>query len=73
VEVRQPAYATADVVRRYIEEIFFPTLEVNRQLPGCKDSLSIPFCDNWSVHCSDRLLREFGEKGVVVITDPSQT
>jgi hypothetical protein len=34
IEVRQPAYATAELVHRYITEVFFPALETNRPLSG---------------------------------------
>jgi hypothetical protein len=73
IEIRQPAYATADLFRRYIEEIFFPALAANREMPGCRDKLAILFCDNCSIHCSEILLREFAEKGVVVVTYPPHT
>jgi hypothetical protein len=59
IEVRQPAYATAELFYRYITEVFFLTLETNRQLPGCENRLCILFCDNCSIHCQDQLLKEF--------------
>jgi hypothetical protein len=73
VEVRQPAYATAELFHRYITEVFLPVLETNRQLPGCENKLCILFCDNCSIHCQDQLLKEFAERGVAVITYPPHT
>jgi hypothetical protein len=52
---------------RYIKEIFFPALEANRELRGCKEKPSISFCDNCSIHYSDHVLSEFAEQGGVVI------
>jgi hypothetical protein len=73
IEIRQPAYATADLFRRYIQEIFFPALAANREMPGCADKLALLFCDNCSVHCSEMILKEFAEQGVVVVTYPPHT
>jgi hypothetical protein len=36
IEVRKPAYSTAELFHPYITEVFFPALETNRQLPGWK-------------------------------------
>jgi hypothetical protein len=68
IEARQPADATAELFHRDITEVFFPALETNRQLPGCENKLCILFCDNGSIHCQDQLLKDFTERGVVVIT-----
>jgi hypothetical protein len=53
-----------------MEDIFFPALQRNRQLRGCKDKLCNFFCDNCSIHCTDQILKEFAEKGVAAITYP---
>jgi hypothetical protein len=45
IELKQPAYATAQLFHHYITEVFFPALETNRQLPGCENKLCILFCD----------------------------
>jgi hypothetical protein len=43
IEMRQPAYATAEPFHRYIREVFFPALETSRQLPSCENKLCILF------------------------------
>jgi hypothetical protein len=73
IEIKQPASATAELFHRYITEVFFPTLETNRQLPGCENKFCILFCDNCSIQCQDQLPKEFAERGVAVLTYPSHT
>jgi hypothetical protein len=68
LEIRRPAYATGELFARHIEEIFFPAVEANRQLPGCQDKLCLFFCDNCSIHCTESIPRTFAEKSVAVIT-----
>jgi hypothetical protein len=73
IEVRQPAYVTAELFHCYITEVFFSTLETNRQRTGCENKLCILFCDNCSIHCQDQLLKEFAESGAAVIIYPPHT
>jgi hypothetical protein len=73
IEIRQPADATGELFSRSLDEIFFPAVAANRELPGCSDMLCILFCDNCSIHCSDSILERFAEKGVALITYPPHT
>jgi hypothetical protein len=68
IEMRQPAYAKAELFHRYITEVFFQALETNQQLLGCENKLCILFCDNCSIHCQNQLLKEFAKRRVAVIT-----
>jgi hypothetical protein len=54
----------------YIRSVFIPTVESNRQLPGCSGKPAIRFSDNWLCHCSDETLRELALDRVLVITYP---
>jgi hypothetical protein len=73
IEVKQPAYVTAELFHRYITEVFFSALETNQQLRGCENMLCILFCGNCSIHCQDQLLKEFTESGVPFIIYSSHT
>jgi hypothetical protein len=41
MEIREPAYETAEVFRIYIETVFFPAIAANRKLPGCRNKPAI--------------------------------
>jgi hypothetical protein len=71
LEIRRLVYAAGELFARHIEEIFFPAVEANRQLPGCQDKLCLSFCDNCSIHGTESILRRFAEKGVAIITYPA--
>jgi hypothetical protein len=68
LEIRRPTYATGELFARHIEDIFFPAVEANRQLPCCQDKLCLFFGDNCSIDCIESILRRFAEKDVAVIT-----
>jgi hypothetical protein len=51
LEIREPAYATADIFRIYIETVFFSAIAANKKLPGCRNKPEILFCDNRACHC----------------------
>jgi hypothetical protein len=42
-------------------------------MAGWINKLAIRLCDNCSIHRPDDLLRDFSEKGIVVITYPPHT
>jgi hypothetical protein len=69
IAIREAAHATEELLYSYIICLFFPALQANKQLPGCLDMLVILFDGN----CSDQLLKEFAERGVVIITYPPHT
>jgi hypothetical protein len=73
MEIREPADATAKVFRRYIETVFFPVIDANRMLPGCRNRPVILFCDNCTCHCSGDILIEFARHGVLVLSYPPHT
>jgi hypothetical protein len=73
MEIREPAYATAEIFRRYIETVFFPGIAANRKLPGCRNKPAILFCDNCACHCSEDILIEFARHGVLVLSSPPDT
>jgi hypothetical protein len=73
MEIRERAYATAEIFRRYIETVFFPAIAANKKLPGCRNKLAIVFCDNCTCHCSEDILIEFAGHRVLVLSYPPQT
>jgi hypothetical protein len=73
MEIREPAYTTAEIFRRYIETVFFPAIAANRKLPGCGNKPAILFCNNWGCHCSEDILIEFARHGVLVVSYPPYT
>jgi hypothetical protein len=69
--MEQENFSRRELFCSCIEEIFFPAVATNRELPACGDKLCIFFCDNGSIHCSDPILERFAEKGDAVITYPT--
>jgi hypothetical protein len=69
-EIQPSPDVTAESFQEYIRTAFIPTVEHNRELPGCENKPAILFCDNCSCHCSDDVLKELAEQGILVITDP---
>jgi hypothetical protein len=67
MEIRQPAYATAEIFRRYAEAVAFPAIADNRNLHGRPDKPAILFCDNCATHCSRGLLIEFAQHGILLL------
>jgi hypothetical protein len=56
MEIRQPAYTTAEIFRRYGETVVFSAIADNWNLPDCLDKLTILSCGNCAAHCSRDLL-----------------
>jgi hypothetical protein len=73
MEIREPAYATAEIFRRYIEAVFFPAVAANRKLRGRRNKPATLFCDNCAYHCSEDTLIEFARHGVLVLSYPPHT
>jgi hypothetical protein len=73
MEIREPAYATAEIFRRYVETVLFPAIVANRKLPGCRNKPAILFCDNCASHCSEGRFIEFARHGVLVLSYPPHT
>jgi hypothetical protein len=70
MEIREPAYATAEIFRIYIETVFFSAIAANRKLPGCRNKRAISFCDNCACQYSEDILIEFAGQGVLVLSYP---
>jgi hypothetical protein len=62
VEIRRPSYATGELFARHLEEIFFPAVGANRQLPDCQDNPCLFFCDNCLLHCTSPILKGLQRK-----------
>jgi hypothetical protein len=73
MEIREPAYAAAEIFRRYIETVFFPVIAANRKLPGCRNKPAILFCDSCARRCSEDVLAEFARHGVLAPSYPPHT
>jgi hypothetical protein len=73
LEIRPSLYVDADLFRQYIQEMFLPAVATNRRLPGCNNKRAILFCDNYTCHCFEAILKELAENGAVVLTCPPHT
>jgi hypothetical protein len=73
LKIRLYSYVDADLFRKYIQEVFLPAVATNRRLPGCKNKHAILFCDNCVRHCSEEILKELAENGVLGLTYPPHT
>jgi hypothetical protein len=70
MEIRELAYATAEIFRISIETVFFPAIATNMKLPGCRNKPAMLFCDNCACHCSEDILIEFPRHGVLILSYP---
>jgi hypothetical protein len=50
-----------------------PSIGNNRKLSGCQGKPAIIFCDNCLCQCSDDILQELANHGIVLITYTSHT
>jgi hypothetical protein len=57
----------AELSREYIRTTFIPTVKHTHELPGCENKLAILFFDNCLCCCSDDILKEMAEHGILVI------
>jgi hypothetical protein len=73
MEIREPSYAFAEILCRYVKTVFFPAIAANRKLPGCRNKPAILFYDNCTCHCSEDILIEFARHGVLVLSYPAHT
>jgi hypothetical protein len=73
VEIAGSAYIMTDFFLQYLRDMPIPAVESNRRLPGCRNKPSILFCDNCRCHCSDEILKELANHGVLLITYPPHT
>jgi hypothetical protein len=73
VKILNSPYVTREVFLDYIRGVFIPAVESNRSMPGCQNKPAILFCDNCACHCSDDVMRELAERGILLITYPPHT
>jgi hypothetical protein len=73
IKIAQSPYITKELFLEYLREVVIPSIESNRDLPGCRGKPAIIFCDNCSCHCSEDILRELAHHGVLLITYPPHT
>jgi hypothetical protein len=73
MEIREPADATAEIFRRYVETVFLPAVVSNRKLPGCRNKPAISFYHNCPSPCSEDMLIEFARHGVLGLSYPPHT
>jgi hypothetical protein len=73
VEIASSPPVTQVIFNKYIDEVLISVVISNCGLPGCKDKLAIPFCDNRSAHCSDEVLGKLARCWILVITCPLHT
>jgi hypothetical protein len=70
IEIRPSPYVTAKLFKEYTRTVFIPTVEHNRELPGCENQPAILFRDNCLCHCSNDILKELAEYRILVIKYP---
>jgi hypothetical protein len=70
MEIRDSPCATKEAFFEYRQDVLVPTVESNRQRPGCQAKPAILFCDNCNSHCCDEVLQEVARHGILIITYP---
>jgi hypothetical protein len=73
IQIAPSPYITTDIFVHYLRDVLIPVVESNRRLPGCRKKPSILFCDNCRCHCSDEILQELANHGILVLTYPPHT
>lgn len=73
IVVQTSPYITTELFEQYVQDVFIPSLESNRRLPGCQAKPAILFLDNVRAHCSDRLMRQLARLRVLVVSYPPHT
>jgi hypothetical protein len=70
IKIQPSPYINKELFLEYLRDAFIPTVESNRQLPGCQGKPAILFCDNCSSHCSEDILKELSAHGILLLTYP---
>jgi hypothetical protein len=73
IKIVQSPYMTRDIFLEYIRNVLVPAVEHNRLIPGCLKKPALLFCDNCSCHCTDDVLKELAEHGILLLTYPPHT
>jgi hypothetical protein len=68
IRIAQSRYLTKRVFIEHMRDVVVPTVEANRDHPGCQAKPSIIFWKCSSGHCSDDVLQELANNGSLVIT-----
>jgi hypothetical protein len=70
IKIQPSPYLNKQPFFEYVHEVFLPAVESNREFTGCRGNPAILFCDNYSCHCSDEILRELASRGVLLMAYP---
>jgi hypothetical protein len=70
MKIQPSPYVTKEIFLEYVREVFLPTVEQKRLLPGCHGKPAILFCDNCTCHCSADVLQDLSSHGILLITYP---
>jgi hypothetical protein len=73
IQIAPSSYITTDIFLQYLRDVLIPVVESNRGLPGCRKKPSILFCDNCRCHCSDEILQELANHGILLLPYPPHT
>jgi hypothetical protein len=73
IAIQPSPYINTDLFEQYISDVFIPSLETNRKMPGCEGKPAILFLDNVRAHCSDRLMERLARFQVLVVSYPPHT
>jgi hypothetical protein len=67
IEIVQSPHMTRDIFLEYIRDVPIAAVENNRLIPGCLKKQGILFCGNCSCHCTEDVMKELAEHGILPI------
>jgi hypothetical protein len=70
IEIAHSPYVMKESFLAYLTYLVIPSIESNRNLTGCQEKPTIIFCENCSCHCSEDILEELANHGILLITYP---
>jgi hypothetical protein len=73
IKIAESPYVTKESFLEYLRDVVSPSIESNCELPGCQEKPAIILGDNRSCHCSDEILQELANHGIILITYPPHT
>jgi hypothetical protein len=73
IEIAHSLYVRKESFLAYLRDVVIPSIESNQNLSGCQENPATIFCDNCSCHCSERILEELANHGILLMTDPPHT
>jgi hypothetical protein len=70
IKIAESPYVAKELFLEYLGNVVIPSIESNRELPGCQGKRVIIVCENCSCHCSDDILQELANHELILIAYP---